>query len=172
MVLEFMATFHIAPPKQFEFSQPNSWHVWIKRFERFRLASGLSEQDESTQIAALVYSMGSKAETVLASFTLKEDERKAYDSVKRKFDSHFVKRRNVIFERAKFNYRRQGDDESVESFVTALHTLSEHWRDQFGALSEELILWDHAMQSYRRSSKWTQTSPSIKPSRVLDKVSR
>ncbi len=170
MVLEFMAKFQIAPPKQFEFSQPDSWHVWIKRFERFRLASGLSEKDESTEIAALVYSMSSKAETVLASFTLTEDERKAYDSVKRKFDSHFVKRRNVIFERAKFNYRRQGDDESVESFVTALDTLSEHC--QFGALREELILWDHAMQSYRRSSKWTQTSPSIKPSRVLDKVSR
>ena len=63
--------------------------------------------------------MGSKAEDILASFTLTE-ERKPYDFVKGKFDSHFVKRRNVIFERADFNYRRQGDDESVKSFVTAI----------------------------------------------------
>ncbi len=114
------ATFLIALLDVFDFSQPDSWHVWIKRFERFPLASGLSGKYESTQIAALVYSMGSKAEDILASFTLAEDERKTYYSVKLKFDSHFVKRRNVIFERAKFNYRRQGDDESVESFVTAI----------------------------------------------------
>ena len=98
------------------------------------MASGLSEKDKSTQIAALVYSMASIAEDILAPFTLMEDEYKAYHSVKHKFDSHFMKRRNVIFERTKFNYRRQGDDESVESFVTAL---SEHC--EFGALREELI---------------------------------
>ena len=159
-----MATFQIAPPEQFDFSQQDSWHVWIKLFERFRLVSGLSDNVESTRIAALVYLMGSKAEDILAFFTLTEDERKMYDSVKRKFDSHFVKRRNAIFERAKFNYRRQGDDEPVGSFVTALYTLSEYC--QFGALLEELMtewLGDCAMQSYRRRSKWTQTLHSIKP---------
>ena len=35
-------------------------------------------------------------------------------------------RRNVIFERAKFNKRKQEDSENVENFVTSLYTLSEH----------------------------------------------
>ena len=103
----------------------------------------------------MVFSMGSKAEDIIASFTLTEDERKVYDSVKRKFDSQFVRRRNAIFERAKFNYRLQRNDESVDGFVTALYTLSEHC--QFGALREDLIrdrvVVGYAMQSYRKRSK-------------------
>jgi hypothetical protein len=46
--------------------------------------------------------------------------------VKEKFDNHFIVRRNVIFERAKFNKRKQEDSENVENFVTSLYTLSEH----------------------------------------------
>jgi hypothetical protein len=37
--------------------------------------------------------------------------------VKEKLDNHFIVRRNVIFERAKFNKRKQEDSENVENFV-------------------------------------------------------
>jgi hypothetical protein len=40
-----------------------------------------------------------------------------YAKVKEKFDNHFIVRRNVIFERAKFNKRKQEDSENVENFV-------------------------------------------------------
>jgi hypothetical protein len=46
--------------------------------------------------------------------------------VKDKFDNHLIVRRNVIFERAKFNKRKQEDSENVGNFVTSLYTLSEH----------------------------------------------
>ena len=45
-----------------------------------------------------------------------------------KFECHFVKKINVIFERAKFNQRKQEEGESVDDFVTALYCLSEHWQ--------------------------------------------
>ena len=42
-----------------------------------------------------------------------------------------------IYERAKFNQRRQGPDETVESFITDLHCLAEYC--QYGALRDEMI---------------------------------
>ena len=65
------------------------------------------------------------------SLNLSEDERKAYAVVKGKFDSHFIKRRNIIFERAKFNLRRQKEGEPV-------YSLAEHCG--FGALHDELVV--------------------------------
>ena len=47
------------------------------------------------------------------------------------------KRRNKIFERAKCNQREQKGGESVDRFITALYTLSEHC--EYGNLREEMI---------------------------------
>ena len=44
---------------------------------------------------------------------------------------------DTIYERAVFNQRRQGPDESVEAFVTALHCLAEHC--EYQALRDEMI---------------------------------
>ena len=69
--------------------------------------------------------MGSKADDILCSFGLSEDEKKVYDTVRAKFDSYFELQRNVIFERAKFNQRRQQQGESVETFITELYCLAD-----------------------------------------------
>ena len=52
-----MATFQVNPPEQFTF-KPEEWGKWSRRFERFRIASGLSKESEDSQINALIYSMG------------------------------------------------------------------------------------------------------------------
>ena len=70
--------------------------------------------------------MGDEADDILRSFRLSEEDAKKYDVVKTKFDGHFVKRRNVIYERAKFNQRWQEPSESVDSFITALYGLAEY----------------------------------------------
>ena len=51
----------------------------------------------------LIYAMGDQADDILNSFKLSTTQLKQYRTVKMKFDEHFVVRRNVIFERAKFN---------------------------------------------------------------------
>lgn len=68
--------------------------------------------------------MGDEADDILSSFGLSEDDQK--DMVKVKLDTHFIKRRNVIYERAKFNNRSQEQGEPVDSFITALYGLAEH----------------------------------------------
>ena len=102
-----MATFQVQAPEKFDFSKPETWHKWIQRFDRFRSASGLDEKSGATQVNSLIYSMGPEADEIFASFDLSKENRKKYAKVKEKFDNHFIVRRNVIFERAKFNKRKQ-----------------------------------------------------------------
>lgn len=69
--------------------------------------------------------MSGEAEDIMASFAFSEvGDAKKYDMVRGKFDSHFVAKKNVIYERAKFNQRVQRQDEPVENFITALRCLA------------------------------------------------
>ena len=132
-----MATFQISPPSAFDFTKPEEWPKWIRRFERFRISSGLCEEPGVNQVNTLIYTMGDAADDIYATFGLSATDGEDYAIVKARFDSHFVAKRNVIFERAKFNRRKQEDGESVDSFITALYGLAEHC--SYGALHDEMI---------------------------------
>ena len=98
-----MTSFRVQLPEKFDFSRQEEWPKWSRRFERFRQASGLAKEEEESQINTLIYAMGDQADDILTSFKLSTSQQKQYHTVKTKFDEHFVVRRNVIFERAKFN---------------------------------------------------------------------
>ena len=70
--------------------------------------------------------MGDEADDILRSLVLSANNAKKYKVVKEEFDGHFVKWRNVIYERARFNQRRQEWGESVDAFITALYGLAEN----------------------------------------------
>lgn len=55
----------IEPPTAFDFHTPSEWKKWIRRFERFRVASGLVDRNEKEQVNLLIYSMGEKADDFL-----------------------------------------------------------------------------------------------------------
>ena len=94
-------------------------------------------KDGKVQVDTLLYAMGSDADDVMLSFHLGEDDACDYGKVKDRFDHHFVKKRNVIYERARFNTRCQGKDESVDAFVTALHSLAQYC--DYKELHDEMI---------------------------------
>ena len=120
------STYQVALPEPFKFKTPEDWLKWIRRFEWFRCTSGLDKKSQEIQVNTLVYSMGDEADDILSSFHLPLEDKVKYDIVKEKFEGYFVKRRNVIFERAKFNQRRQEPGKPVDSFITSLHCLAEH----------------------------------------------
>jgi transposase InsO family protein len=124
-------------PSSFSF-EAAKWPQWKQRFERFRIASDLSSKPQARQVAMLLYSMGERAEEVFNSFTFADTEsNENYTHVLAKFDAHFVVKHNVIFERAKFNMRRQAPQETADAFIVALHTLAETCN--FGDLRDQLI---------------------------------
>ena len=128
----------IVPPEQFNFAKPEDSPNWIRRYSRYRIASGLDKKDDSIQVNLLLYTMGDEADDIMTSFIFDSpDDNVKYDKVKEKIDNHFVVRRNTIYERAKFNQRVQGPDEPVDSFITALYCLVEFC--EYGSLRDEMI---------------------------------
>ena len=115
-----VANYQVPPPEKFSF-KPEDWTRWIRRFERFRKATGLDQKSGENQVNTLVYSMGEEADDIMVSFGLTADDARQYELVKNRFESHFIVKRNIIFERTKFNLRSQ----------------QEHC--EFGVLKNELI---------------------------------
>lgn len=94
-----MASYQIAPPEKFDFRQPEQCPTWSRRFEKIRQVSGLTAKEQESQVKTLVHAMGDEANDILCSMGLSDKEKKNYETVKAKFDAHFVKHRNPIFER-------------------------------------------------------------------------
>ena len=132
-----MAQIQLKPPEPFNFKTPDDWPRWKRRFGQFRVASGLIEESPTKQVNTLLYCLGEEAYPVLASTHATEEEKKSYDSVLGKFDSFFKVRKNVIFERARFNRRNQLNGESAEQYIMELYTLLENC--DFNEMKGEMI---------------------------------
>ncbi|UYV81558.1 K02A2.6-like, partial [Cordylochernes scorpioides] len=122
----------------FDFSTPNEWPKWRKRFERYLVVSGMKKKEEADKIDLFMYLMGDRADDIFRTFKFeKEEEATKIDSVLKAFDSHFCVRKNIIYERAKFNSRIQEDREPVDEFITSLYKLADSC--EFEGLHEQLI---------------------------------
>ena len=84
-----MVRLQLQPPEQFDFKNPDEWPRWSKRFEQFRVASGLSDESDTRQVCTLLYCLGNKAEDVLRSTNISEEDQKKYKEVRAKFDTFF-----------------------------------------------------------------------------------
>ena len=71
-----MASLRVTPPEPFDFTTPDEWPKWLRRFQRFRIASGLAAGDEETQVNTLIYCMGDKADDILRSLQLSAEDEK------------------------------------------------------------------------------------------------
>lgn len=132
-----LPTVSFTPPQPFDFKKPDEWEKWKKRFELFLSASGLDKEEETRKVSTLMYCLGEDAEGVLVSTNIRDDDRKKYKEVMSKFDEYFKVRRNVIYERAKFNTREQREGETADEYITALYELIETC--EYGTLKEEIL---------------------------------
>ena len=132
-----MAQIRLQPPDPFDFKHPDDWPRWKRRFDQFRIASGLQGEGQVKQVSTLLYCMEEESEAVLTSTNATDEERKVYDTVIGKFDAFFRVRKNVIFERARFNRRNQLDGEQVEQYIMELYKLADSC--DYGAMKDEMI---------------------------------
>ena len=117
----------IKPPENFNFSKPVEWPAWKQRFLRYRTASKLTDDDGAVQVSTLIYSMGPESERIFQSFAVPPateaipDPSNHFDTILKLFDTHFVPKRNVIHERAKFYTRSQSQSETIEQYVRCMN---------------------------------------------------
>ena len=132
-----MAEIRLQPPDAFNFHNLDDWPCWRRRFQQFREASGLAEVTASKQVSTLLYCLGEEAEAILSSTNVTPDDRRNYDHILGKFDEFFQVRKNVIYERVRFNRRNQQSGELVEQYIMALYSLAENC--DYGDLKNEMI---------------------------------
>ena len=79
------------------------------------------------QVSALINTMGREAEHVLKSFTLAEGDDSKIGVILAKVDEHFVLKRNIIHERARFHKgiktKERWSNRSYEAFMNQLNTV-------------------------------------------------
>ena len=115
------------PPENLYFSNPGQWPEWKQRFQKYRTATKLFEEEGNVQVSSLIYALGIEAEHVFRSFTFeREIDADNYNIVLNKFEEHFVPKRNIIHERARFHQLCQMQGESVEVFIRSLYELAEY----------------------------------------------
>ena len=85
-----MATAPFQPSALFRFSKPEEWGKWKRRFEQYRVASGLSEKSDKCQASTLLYCLAVNAEDILTTIHISDENRKKYDKVLEKFDEFFL----------------------------------------------------------------------------------
>ena len=102
------------------------------------------------QVSTFLYSLGEESESVLTSMNATANDRKEYAQVIKKFNAFFKIRKNVIFERARFNCRNHLTGETAEQYIMTLYTLAEPC--EYGNLKDEMIrdrlvvgIRDHAL---------------------------
>jgi hypothetical protein len=130
------------PPTNFDFSNPEKWGEWKRRFDRYLSASGLQNENEETQVNCLIYTMGEEAESIFTTLNLTRENQKKYKQVSKALDEYFVPKQNPVHWRCILRKRFQQPDENVESYLRALHEIAgkcnyaaavkpEEVRDQF-----------------------------------------
>ena len=76
------------------------------------------------QVSALIYTMGRETEHVLKSFTLAEGDDSQIGVILAKVDEHFVLKRKIIQERARFHLRNQNQGDGREWPILCQEALS------------------------------------------------
>ena len=136
------------PPDNFDFTHPESWPAWRKRYERFSMASELNKKSFVIQLNSLIYTMGSTAEQIYGVFNFEESDTATIKQVLDRFDGHFTPQNNIIHVRSKFYQRSQAASESIEAFHRSLYELSAYadFPDREEAIRDRFVLGVNSLE--------------------------
>ena len=140
-----MATgFILPPPPPLEMHDGNVAEKWKKfrlAWGNYALATELNKKSEPVQVATLLTVIGEDARDVYSTFDWPDEESKSkIGPVLQKFADYCQPRKNIPFERYRFNKRAQEASESYDQYKTALRKLAEGC--EFDTITTEEILRD------------------------------
>ena len=94
-------------PEKFDFRRPTLWTEWKRRFNRFKVATELSDEPGEVQVATLVYAIGAEAEHIFEIFkfdSTKSEKEDNLDTVLSKLEGYFIPKRNTLHEKARHRW--------------------------------------------------------------------
>uniref|UniRef100_X1ZZB7 Retrotransposon gag domain-containing protein n=2 Tax=Capitella teleta TaxID=283909 RepID=X1ZZB7_CAPTE len=111
-------------PAEFSF-RPDDWPRWLTRYNRYRSAGRMDEEEGDRQVDALLYTMGEESENIFANLSLTMAQRVKYEDVTAAFTTYYAPRKNRTFERKRFHETTQ-ESKTIEEYERELHAASKH----------------------------------------------
>ena len=109
----------------FDDNVATGWKTWKKAWKRFEVATGVYRQDGVVRVSTLLSIIGEDGVKTFDTFTWDEDESEDnIEHVLKKFDEYCEPRTQVIYERYRFNNRKQEQGENVSTYLTELRTIA------------------------------------------------
>ena len=120
----------LPPPTPLDIHDQNAAEKWKKfnlAWNSYALATELDTKSEGVQVATLLTVIGEEARDVYSTFTdwANEGDENKIAPVLQKFAEYCQPRKNIPFERYRFNRRTQEAGESYDQYKTALRKLAE-----------------------------------------------
>lgn len=105
----------------------SNWKQWKKVWQRYEIATGIYKQEDLVRVSTLLSVIGEEAVKAFDTFAWAEgqNENKITD-VLAKFDQYCEPRIQVIYERYRFNNRKQEPGESISAYVTELRVIAKN----------------------------------------------
>lgn len=103
-----------------------NWRRFKRNYKIFEKAAKVDTENDEIKIATFLNAIGPGAVDLYDSFTMTDAQRAVYDTVIGAFETYCNPRKNVIYERYKFNQRNQKDGESFDEFLLAIKLLSRY----------------------------------------------
>lgn len=123
-------------PDSFSFEKKD-WILWLTQYNKYRVASGLCAKTEREQINKLLLHMGEQVYAVLDILQKKKTDFNTFDEIVMCFHNFYLRKINVVQERAKFNLRIQNEHESAYEYIASVIHLAKTCN--FGELQDELV---------------------------------
>ena len=145
-----MAAYNIPPKKPLDLTSANlaeKWKFWINAWGNYELGTKIAKEEADIRVAKLLAVIGEDTVRVYNNVEWDEpDDNKKIAKVLEKLEAYCLPRKNIRFERYRFNQRTQASGESIDAFVTALRDLS--MACEFEAARDSLIC-DRLVQGIR-----------------------
>ena len=148
------ASYSLPSPAILEIHDTQAAEKWTKfkrAWKNYALATEISKKSEDVQVATLLTVIGEEAREVYSTFTdwTNPGDDNKLGPVLDKFESYCQPRKNVPFERYRFNRRAQETGESYDQYCTALRKLATGC--DFGSITQEEIIRDRIVFGIRDS---------------------
>ena len=133
-------TSNVPPPGRLELKGKlsDNWKKWKQVWDAYETVTKLTEKESRFRVATFITCIGADALEVHNGLPFRtEDEKQDINVVLDLWNSHCIGQTNVIYERYRFNNRKQEPHELIDAYATALRALAATC--EFGTLKDEMI---------------------------------
>jgi len=114
----------------------SNWKFFKEQWQNYEVASGLAQKEANVRLATLTVVTDKDCYEILQRLPDSESKTMVEETLTA-LEQYFIPKRNVTYERFVFNNCHQGTRETVDEYVTKLHSLNSTC--EFGALTDDLI---------------------------------